>query len=70
MAQRSKREGLILDSELMNLPDLRAYVKGSNSPFIIVSRFTRQNYPVKTESFTTREESYALHNHQSPAHTR
>lgn len=55
LTQRRKRERLILDSELMNLPDLHAYVKVPNNPSITVSRFTIKDYPVRTTSFMIRE---------------
>ena len=55
LTQRRKRERLILDADLMNLPDLRAYVKVPNNPFITLSRFTIKDYPAKTASFVIRE---------------
>ncbi len=55
LTQRRKRERLILDSELMNLPDLHAYVKVPNNPFITLSRFGIRDYPARTTSFMIRE---------------
>jgi len=55
LTQRRKRQRLILDSELMNLPDLHAYVKVPNNPSITLSRFAIREYPAKTTSFIIRE---------------
>ena len=55
LTQRRKRQRLILDSELMNLPDLQAYVKIPNNPFVTLSRFGIREYPVRTISFVIRE---------------
>lgn len=40
LTQRRKRERLILDSELMHLPDYPEYGKMPNNPFITLNRFT------------------------------
>ncbi len=45
----------ILDSELMNLPDLHAYVKVPNNPSIALSRFSIREYSTKTTSFMIRK---------------
>lgn len=55
LTQRRKRQRLILDSELMNLPDLQAYVKVPNNPTITLSRFAIREYPARTTSFIIRE---------------
>lgn len=55
MTERRKRERLILDSELMNLPDLMAYAKVPNNPFITITNFEIQQYPVKATPFEIRE---------------
>ena len=55
LTQRRKRQRLILDSELMNLPDLQAYVKVPNNPSVTLSRFTIKEYPAKMISFIIRE---------------
>lgn len=54
MTERRKRQRLIIDSQLMNLPDLKAYVKVPNNPFITLSTFAIKNYPVKTTPFIIR----------------
>jgi type IV secretory pathway TraG/TraD family ATPase VirD4 len=51
MTERRKRQRLIIDSELMNLPDLNAYVKVPNNPFITLTRFEIEDYPVRTTPF-------------------
>ena len=38
MIERRKRQRLIIDSELMNLPDLNAYVKVPNNPFVTLTQ--------------------------------
>ena len=55
LTQRRKRQRLILDSELMNLPDLHAYVKVPNNPSITLSRFGIREYPARTTSFVIRD---------------
>ncbi len=55
MTERRKRQRLIIDSELMNLPDLQAYVKIPNNPYVTLSKFTIKNYPVKTTPFIIRD---------------
>ena len=55
LTQRRKRQRLILDSELMNLPDLHAYVKVPNNPSVTLSRFGIKEYPTRTTSFVIRD---------------
>ncbi len=55
MTERRKRQRLIIDSQLMSLPDLNAYVKVPNNPFITLSTFTIKNYPVRTIPFIIRD---------------
>lgn len=55
LTQRRKRQRLILDSELMNLPDLHAYVKVPNNPSVTLSRFAIKDYPPRTTSFVIRD---------------
>ncbi|MDR2017907.1 MAG: type IV secretion system DNA-binding domain-containing protein [Syntrophobacterales bacterium] len=56
LTQREKRQRLILDSELMNLPDLHAYVKIPNNPSITLSKFEIRDYPAKEPSFIIKDE--------------
>jgi hypothetical protein len=55
MRERRKRQRLIIDSELMNLPDLNAYVKVPNNPFITLTRFGIKDYPIRTTPFMIRD---------------
>ena len=55
MTERRKRQRLIIDSELMNLPDLQAYVKVPNNPFITLTRFEIKDYPARTTPFIIRD---------------
>jgi type IV secretory pathway TraG/TraD family ATPase VirD4 len=55
MTERRKRQRLIIDSELMNLPDLNAYVKVPNNPFITLTRFAIKDYPARTTPFIIRD---------------
>jgi type IV secretory pathway TraG/TraD family ATPase VirD4 len=55
MTNRRKRQRLVIDSELMNLPDLQAYVKVPNNPFITLTKFDIKNYPMRTTPFTIRD---------------
>jgi type IV conjugative transfer system coupling protein TraD len=55
MTERRKRQRLIIDSELMNLPDLQAYVKVPNNPFVTLTKFNIKNYPMRTTPFIIRD---------------
>jgi type IV secretory pathway TraG/TraD family ATPase VirD4 len=55
MTERRKRQRLIIDSELMNLPDLNAYVKVPNNPFIAITRFEIKDYPARITPFIIRD---------------
>lgn len=55
LIQRRKRQRLIIDSELMNLRDLHAYVKVPNNPFITLTRFEVRDFSVRTTPFIIRE---------------
>jgi len=55
MTERRKRQGLIIDSELLNLPDLNIYVKVPNNPFITLTRFDIKDYPARTTLFIIRD---------------
>jgi type IV secretory pathway TraG/TraD family ATPase VirD4 len=55
MTERRKRQRLIIDSELMTLPDLNAYVKVPNNPFITLTRFAIKDYPARTTTFIIRD---------------
>ena len=55
MTERRKRQRLIIDSELMNLPDLQAYVKVPNNPYITLTRFDIKDYPARTTPFIIRD---------------
>jgi type IV secretory pathway TraG/TraD family ATPase VirD4 len=55
MTERRKRQRLIIDSELMNLPDLQAYVKVPNNPYITLTRFAIKDYPARTTPFIIRD---------------
>jgi hypothetical protein len=55
MTKRRKRQRLVIDSELMNLPDLQAYVKVPNNPFITLTKFNITNYPIRTTPFIIRD---------------
>jgi len=55
MTKRRRRQRLVIDSELMNLPDLQAYVKVPNNPFITLTKFNIKNYPVRTTPFIIRD---------------
>jgi len=39
----------------MNLPDLQAYVKVPNNPFITLTRFNIKEYPIRTTPFIIRD---------------
>ena len=56
MSERRKRQKLIIDSELMNLSDLNAYVKVPNNPFIALSKFTVKDYSARVTPFVIRED--------------
>lgn len=55
MTERRKRQRLIIDSELMNLADLHAYVRVPNNPYVTLTRFGIRDYPVRTTPFIIRE---------------
>jgi hypothetical protein len=55
MAERRRRQRLIIDSQLMNLPDLSAYMKVLNNPFITLTRFETKDYSAKTTPFIIRD---------------
>ena len=55
-AKRNKTERLLLTSQLMNLPDLHAYVKIPNIPEITETTLTYKSYPAKTEPFLIRSD--------------
>ncbi|OPY57973.1 MAG: Coupling protein TraD [Syntrophorhabdaceae bacterium PtaU1.Bin034] len=55
LTQRRKRQRLIIDSELMNLADLHAYVKVPNNPYITMTRFHIKEYPARTTPFIIRK---------------
>jgi type IV secretory pathway TraG/TraD family ATPase VirD4 len=54
MTQRRKRQPLLLNSQLMNLPDLCAYAKVPNNSFITLTRFQLRDYKKKTVPFVIR----------------
>lgn len=56
MTQRRKRQPLLLNSQLMNLPDLQAYAKVPNNPFITLTNFRVRNYPRRTTPFIIRRD--------------
>ncbi len=55
MTERRKRQRLIIDSQLMNLLDLNAYVKVPNNPFITLTKFEIKDYPARTKPFIIRD---------------
>jgi type IV secretory pathway TraG/TraD family ATPase VirD4 len=55
MTKRRKRQRLVIDSELMNLPDLQAYVKVPNNPSITLTKFNIKNYRMRTTPFIIRD---------------
>lgn len=55
LTQRRKRQRLIIDSELMSLADLHAYVKVPNNPFITLTIFGVRDFLVRTTPFIIRE---------------
>ena len=55
-AKRNKTERLLLTSQLMNLPDLHAYVKIPNIAEITETTLTYKSYPAKTEPFLIRSD--------------
>jgi len=54
MTSRRKRQPLLLNANLMNLPDLHAYVKIPNSPFITITEFPIYRYEKKMVPFMIR----------------
>ncbi len=55
MTERRKRQRLIIDSQLMTLPDLNAYVKVPNNPFITLTKFVHKKYPEMIIPFIIRD---------------
>jgi len=55
MTSRRKRQPLLMNANLMNLPDLHAYVKIPNSPFVTITEFPIYNYTKKMVPFIIRE---------------
>lgn len=51
MSQRRKRQSLLMNSQLMNLPDLQAYTKVPNNPFITLTKFQIKAYQKKEIPF-------------------
>ena len=56
LRKTKKTEPLVLKSELMNLPDLTAFVKIPNNPKVMKTKLNYRYYPPLSSSFVIRDD--------------